>query len=345
MRTIKSIFIIPCMLLLFSACKKDNYAGPNCGIYGALTDAQVGGTLQLAMTGSNSNIILQLNDPKNYPTGASPATQSLTLFGDGHYVDTKIFAENYYVYPQYQSGPWEAIGGDQTLPSLTVPLTSNSPGTVDAVLKAGVQNQVNFKVAPYFYITGPSGVIGSSPTVTDSTFTFEILKSTATYPGTISYTAPGGAPAGTYFGVYDLTSTNNVLICINNYPIVNNSVDSNGAGQYYQNQFPFTLQVNQTPAATVGVPLSGQTATSGPSIPNLPAGNTLSTAIHYVYGTPITVAIPFSKCNLIHGATYYYRIQCVGDKGSGATAGTTNSAGSIINGKYNFSPVFSGVMH
>lgn len=195
MRTIKLIFIIPCILLVFSACQKDNYAAPNATIFGALTDGEIGGPLQLSQAGSGGNVRMIVNDPAKYP---APSTFDLQLKADGTYSNSLVFAENYKVFPLAQSGPWQYLPGD------SVKINLPDKGNVE----------LNFKVVPFFRIAA---------SVTDSTFTYTITKATTT------------------------TVTNNlssVLLLINNYPIVNESVSSNKVGSYYLNQ----VSIGVTPA-------------------------------------------------------------------------------------------------
>lgn len=111
----------------------------------------------------------------------------------------------------------------------------------DSVNVSVTDNQtanVIFRVAPFYYI--------STPTVVDSTVTFTVTQSTMT---TVTNR---------------LTNNNNLLILINTYDRVNESICSNTAGKYYQNQFQFTvtdaiLGTPYTPAAgtsTTGKPYS-----------------------------------------------------------------------------------------
>lgn len=213
MRTIKLIFIIPCVLFVFSACQKDNYSGPDAGIFGALTDGQIGGPLQLSAAGANSAIRMIVNDPAKYP---SPGQSDLSTFADGTYKNTRIFAENYKMLPLLQSGPWQYI-------SVANPVLHPNGDTVAVNIAAGKQTEVNFKVNPFFYI--------STPVVADSVVTFTITKSTTT---TVSN---------------NLTTDNNVLILINNYPIVYEGISSNVYGKYYQNQFQYTYRTDQAVGA------------------------------------------------------------------------------------------------
>jgi hypothetical protein len=220
MKLIKHLLILPLALLFLAGCKKDNYDAPNASIHGALTDAEIGGVLELSGAGTTnsfgagtySNVRMLVNDPAKYP---SPSPFDLVTRGDGTYSNSQIFAENYRIFPLAASGPWQYLG-DSTKVSIG----------------AGQDVEVNFKVTPFFRIT--------APVVADSALTFTVTKAAAT-PAT-----------------NNLTTTNNLIILINNYNIVNESVSSNKAGAYYQNQFQFTvtnsiLGVPYTPTAGTDV--------------------------------------------------------------------------------------------
>lgn len=153
MKIIKFILIVPCILLIFTGCKKDNYASPDSSIHGALTDGEIGGTLELSQAGSNSTVRMTVNDPARYP---SPGNFDLVVKTDGTFSNSLIFAENYKVYPLALSGPWQYLAGD----------------TARVTIGSGQDVAANFKVIPYFRIT--------APTVTDSTVTFTVTKATAT---------------------------------------------------------------------------------------------------------------------------------------------------------------------
>jgi hypothetical protein len=260
MKTIKTIVIISCALFLFAGCKKDNYASPNAGMHGALIDAETGGPLQLSENGLNSTVRMLVNDPAKYP---APTPFDLAVNQDGTYNNTLIFAEKYKVFPLLQSGPWQYVAND----------------SVNVAIGPGQNPEVNFKVAPYYYI--------STPTVVDSTVTFTVTKSTV---ATVTNSLQNAAG----------TTTNNLLILINNYNLVNESICSNTAGQYYQNQFRFTVT-----DAILGNPY------------------TPSAGVNPATKLPLAYSFNFSLMNLPHG-TYYLRVAVEG-VGSG--------------GKFNYSPI------
>lgn len=122
-----------------------------------------------------------------------------------------------------------------------VPLLQSGPwqylagDSARVTIAAGQDPEVNFKVYPFFRIT--------APTVTDSTLTFTVTKATAT-PST-----------------NNLSTSNNLIVLINNYNIVNESVSSNKTGSYYQNQFQFT--VTNAILGTPYTPTAGTDATTG----------------------------------------------------------------------------------
>jgi len=203
MKTIKSLILLSTALVVFAGCGKDNYATPNSSIHGALTDAETGGTLELSEAGSNSAVRMLVNDPAKYP---APSPQDLAVKQDGTYSNSLIFAENYYVFPFNTSGPWQYISND----SLKVSIGSGQSVTV------------NFKVAPFFYITKPT-VSNTTGTIYQVSFT--VTKSTVT---TVSNDLDAG-------------NNNNLLVLVSNDPIVNESVASNVNGSHYQNQWQYTV--------------------------------------------------------------------------------------------------------
>ncbi|MDB5112227.1 MAG: hypothetical protein JWR67_3341 [Mucilaginibacter sp.] len=236
MKTIQSILLLGFALLLFAGCAKDNYAAPDAGINGTLIDAQTGGSLELSETGLNSNVRMIVNDPAKYP--APSPLPDLVVKSDGTYANSRIFSESYKVFPLARSGPWQYLG-DST----------------KVTIGQGQNPTVNFKVAPYFYI--------STPTVStaDSSVTFTITKSTV---ATITN---------------NLSATNNLLILINNYNIVDEAICTNTQGKYYQNQW--------------------QTTVTNASL-----------------NTPFKANYSFSAMHLPHG-TYYLRVAVIGSGSSG----------------------------
>jgi hypothetical protein len=203
MKTIKSIILVCCALLIFAGCGKDNYPAPNGTIHGALTDAENGGPLQLSEAGSNSSVRMLVNDPAKYP---APQPQDLAVKQDGTYSNSLTFAENYYVFPFNSSGPWQYISND----------------SVRVSIAAHQDVEVNFKVAPFFYISTPTVTL-SSGTVYNVNFT--VTKSTVT---TVNNDLDNG-------------NANNLLILVSSDPIVNESVASNTNGSHFQNQWQYTV--------------------------------------------------------------------------------------------------------
>jgi|GEM_PF-3212076 hypothetical protein len=152
-----------------------------------------------------------------------------------------------------------------------VPLFQSGPWQYTAgdstkvTIGPGENPEVNFKVYPFFRIT--------APTITDSTLTFTVTKANAT-PATNS-----------------LTTGNNLIILINNYDIVNESISSNRTGSYYQNQFQFTVT-----NAILGAPYT-------PTV-----------------GTDATTGKPYSyKFSLTHlpKGSYYFRVGVLGSGSNG----------------------------
>jgi hypothetical protein len=158
----KYLIIVPLAGLLYAGCKKiDNYAAPNSGIYGTLTDAETGDPLVLPQ-GEGSIRLLEQN-PK-YP---NPSPINLAVNTMSGYRSTQLFADQYKVFPLALSGPF-------VYPSLDTELVTLAPNSM---------TQVNFQVIPYYRITA---------SVTDTTFTYTITSSKAN-------TAAGGQLTNVYF--------------------------------------------------------------------------------------------------------------------------------------------------
>jgi hypothetical protein len=149
MRTLKLISIIPCVTLLMTGCiKKDNYAAPDSGIQGHLTDGETGAALELKQPGGGTVRLVEWN-PAKYP---SPTPIDLSVKVDGSYSSSRLFADTYKAFPM--NGPFQYLPAD----SVTVTLPPNGLA------------QLGFKVVPFYRITA---------SVTDSTFTYTVTKSAA----------------------------------------------------------------------------------------------------------------------------------------------------------------------
>lgn len=244
MKKIKLIFLIFGAAVIFAGCGKDNYASPNGAISGTLIDAETGGALQLSETGNNSTVRMIVNDPAKYP---APSNFDLYVRQDGTFSNSRVFSENYKVFPVAQSGPWQYMAGD----------------SVKVNIQDGQTSVVNFKVAPFYYI--------STPVVKDSTVTFTVTQSTV---ATVNN---------------HLTNGNNLLILINNFNRVDESICSNGPGSYYQNKFQYTVT-----DAILGTPYT-------------PAAGTGSGGVY---------SFNFSNMHLPHG-TYYLRVAIFGNASAG----------------------------
>jgi hypothetical protein len=226
MRTIKLIFIIPCILFIFSGCGKDKYEEPNATVSGALIDGETNGALQLKQDGSTS-VRMIVNNPAKYP---APGTYDITTKADGKFFTSRAFAEKYKIFPLAANGPYVYLKAGTTAGS-TVPNDS-----VNITLTANGKSEVNFKVNPYLYVEA-SGV--------DSTITFKVTRSA-------------------FNALYNLSNPNtndDVLILINTYPIVNEGVSSNSSdANTYRNQFKYTYKTS-TVAPAAGSLVYGQAYT------------------------------------------------------------------------------------
>jgi hypothetical protein len=211
MRTIKLLFIIPCLLFVFSACQKDNYQAPNATISGALTDAELGGPLSLSQNGSGGSVRYLVNDLAKYP---SPSALDCPIKQDGTFFNSQYFAENYKVFPLAASGPWQYTNATDL---------TKAGDSLRVNVAAGQNTVSNFKVYPYFRI---------SLSVVDTNCTVTITRSAA---ATVN--------------ANNLTDANDLVIYVNNYALVNSAISSNSTG-YYINQWRFTINNTSTPATT-----------------------------------------------------------------------------------------------
>lgn len=143
------IYIFSCLLLVCAACKKDNYAAPDSGIFGSLTDGEKGDSLQLKQPGGGTVRLVEINP--RYPT---PTPIDISVMPNGTYNASRLFAGNYKAFPLKANGPFMYLPGD----------------SVSVTLRSGAMTELNFKVVPYFRI---------DLSVTDSTFTYTVSRSTA----------------------------------------------------------------------------------------------------------------------------------------------------------------------
>lgn len=144
MRTSKLLYIIPCMLLLAAGCKKyDNFAAPDSGVFGTVTDKETGLPLETKQPGGGQIRFLQI-DPR-YP---SPGPIDIELKADGQFSASQFFASPYKVFPR--DGAFQFFGD-----------------TAMIDLKNGSKSKVDFQVDPFYRIAA---------SVTDSTFTYTITK-------------------------------------------------------------------------------------------------------------------------------------------------------------------------
>jgi hypothetical protein len=156
MTTLKLFLMSSFFLLLYTGCRKDNYAAPDSGIYGMLTDGETGDSLQLKQPGGGTVRMVEFN-PAKYP---SPTPIDLSVKPNGSYSASQLFADAYKVFPLAANGPFMYLPGDSVLTTL-------DPGAV---------TQLNFKVVPFYRL---------ALSVTDSSFTYTVTKSNAN-TGTLS---------------------------------------------------------------------------------------------------------------------------------------------------------------
>ncbi|GAB3776514.1 DUF3823 domain-containing protein [Spirosoma horti] len=140
------ILLLP---IAFSGCNKwDNFVQPESGVYGKLTDAENGQSLELRQPGGGTVRFIQWDKVK-YP---SPGTTDIELKANGEFSSTQFFAGTYKALPRDGAFLY------QPADSATVKLTS------------GNRTELNFKVTPFYRI---------SASVSDSTFTYTIRKPAA----------------------------------------------------------------------------------------------------------------------------------------------------------------------
>ncbi len=297
MRTIKLIFIIPCLLFLFSACEKDNFTGPDATIQGAFTDAELGGPLSFSQNGGGGNIRFLVNDPAKYPI---PSANDYALKQDGTYYNSFVFAENYKVFPSSGSGPWIYLGNG-VLPTALVP--NGKPDSLNVTINKGVNPPINFKVYPYFRLT---------ISAVDTNITVNITRSVQ------------AAFAGN-----QVTGSNDLIVYVNNYPLVNSGTSGNAAGRYYVNRWNFTIN-----STTTGV-VWGPNGVGSSTTQSYTFGTPLLLPKDNIYGPPPAGSPPGTLGSiLVYGigwqathwpkGTYYWRASIQGTIGSACWSNTVS---------------------
>jgi hypothetical protein len=299
MRTIKLIFIIPCLLAVFSACQKDNYKAPDATVSGALTDAEIGGPLSLPQNGQGGTIRYLVNDLAKYPT---PTGLDLTMFKDGTYTNTQMFAEKYQVWPLDRTGPWQYTKATAPAYAPTANPLTLLGDTLNVTVAAGANTVTNFKVYPYFRIT---------ISVVDTSVTCTITRSAAA-------TAANN----------NLTVAPDLIVYVNNYPNVHSGVSSNNTG-YYINQWRFN--VSNTSAAGQDFSGTQTTKTIVFGVPfTLPSADIMKPPVPPSTVSPgvNVVGIKWAVTHLPKG-TYYWRASIVG-AGSNGQANYSNTVQAIV---------------
>lgn len=289
MRTIKLIFIIPCLLFVFSACQKDNFAAPNATISGSFTDAEIGGPLNLSENGSGGTLTLLVNDPVLYPI---PSNLTYVLKQDGTYFNSYVFAENYKAFPTSASGPWIYTG--QVAPTAAKPL--GVPDSTNITVTKGGNTVTNFKVYPYFRLT---------IAVVDTNVTVNITRSVQAA-----------------FANNNLTGGSDLVVYVNNYPLVFSGTSPNAPGSnYYVDKWNFTI--NSTTSGVVwSAASSSQSYTYGTDL-KLPINDIMNGASVQVYG------IRWALTHWPKG-TYYWRASIVGAGSSGGQANYSNTVAAVV---------------
>ena len=291
MRTIKLIFIIPCLLFVFSACQKDNFSAPNATISGAFTDAEIGGPLNLSENGSGGTLNLLVNDPVLYPI---PSTINYVLKQDGTYFNSYVFAENYLIFPVAASGPWRYCG--QVAPTAALP--GGVPDSIKIKVVAGQNTVTNFKVYPYFRLT---------IAVVDTNVTVNITRS-------VQATLAGN----------NITGGSDLVVYVNNYPTVFSGTSPNAPGTaYYVDKWNFTIN-NTVPVTQVwGAAQTTQYYAFGTDL-KLPINNIMNAS-----GSAVQVyGIGWAATHWPKG-TYYWRASIVG-AGSGGQANYSNTVAAVV---------------
>ncbi len=277
MRTIKLIFIIPCLLFVFSACQKDNFSAPNATISGAFTDAEIGGPLNLSENGGGGSVNLLVNDPALYPI---PSNLGYVLKQDGTYFNSFVFADKYRMFPQVGSGPWIYTG--QVAPTAALP--GGVPDSINVVVAKGQNTVTNFKVYPYFRLT--IAVVDTNVTVNISQSVQSVLN------------------------VNNITGGGDLVVYVNNYPTVFSGTSPNAPGSaYYVDKWNFTIN-NTTTGVTWSAASSSQSYTFGTDL-KLPINDILKTD-----GSVQVFGIRWALTHLPKG-TYYWRASIVGTKSNG----------------------------
>ncbi|MDB5030146.1 DUF3823 domain-containing protein [Mucilaginibacter sp.] len=293
MRTIKLIYIIPCLLLALSACQKDNYPAPDATISGTFLDAETGGQMELKQNGTDAGSIrFIVNDPAKYP---APSALDYVLKQDGTFYNSLVFSENYRVLPLPGSGPW-VYTGNGVVPTAASP--GGKPDTLNVTVAPKTTTVIpTYKVYPYFHLT---------LTMVDTLATITITRS-------LQATLANN----------NLTNANNLCLYVNNYPLVNGNVSQKTGTAYYVNRWNFSIN-NTVPTTQVWGPAqSTQYYAFGTPI-TLPINNILKAD-----GTVNIYGVKWAGTHWAKG-TYYFRASIVGAGSTNSKENYSNTTTTVI---------------
>ncbi len=171
-----TLFILLIMTVVGGCSKWDNYDAPDSGVFGKVIDAETGEELELRSPSGGVIRFLEQN-----PKYENPNPIDVHLKANGEYMHKMLFAGTYKLFPFDGAFKYE---GDSIM----------------VVAPRGGLAEQNFEVYPFFRVAA---------SVTDSTFTYTITKSSKT-----------------------TEKMQEIIFMVNDYPIVDESVSSNTTGVY-----------------------------------------------------------------------------------------------------------------
>jgi len=160
MKKINYLVTVCVSLLALSSCiKDDTYAGPDQTLTGTIIDSSTGQSLQTEAGTSNTFIrVWEIS----WNNGQGVTSQDYNVMRDGTFINNKVFAGTYRIYPS--GGPFVPLVYTSSTTGLEV---DNGSKTVD--IKGGTTN-VNFTVDPFLKVEW----VGDPVVNTDKTVTVQV---------------------------------------------------------------------------------------------------------------------------------------------------------------------------
>ncbi len=134
MKKLLNILLILLAAIGLGSCERDNYDGPDAGVEGVILNKITGDTMQLSQGGGNFSLRIVETSYAHGDSTVVVSPQSLNMKQDGTFLNTKLFAGTYEMYP-WESCCYEGKESKQIVG-----------------LKSGSRTKVVFEVTPYFEI-------------------------------------------------------------------------------------------------------------------------------------------------------------------------------------------------